>query len=441
MEKDKTINAEILDSIGEGLFTVDKNFKINFFNRAAEKITGHSKEEVLGKFCKHVFQSELCFSKCPIGIVLESHKNIYDFESKINHKNGSRTPIKLNAAVLRNSDDEPVGGVISFRDVSDLEAIKNELSGNSNFYGIIAHSKPMQEIFNLINEISDSDAPVLIQGESGTGKEMIADAIKLTSLRKDKPFVKINISVLPDNLLASELFGHARGSFTDAVKDRIGRFEIADTGTIFLDEIGEMPLSTQVKLLRVLQEGTFERIGESNTRNTDVRVIAATNTVLSHSLRDGKMREDLFYRLNVIPINVPPLRNRKEDIPYLVHFFINKYSRLYKKNITDISEDALDQLMNYNFPGNVRELENIIEYSLVRTKENIITASKLPVQLMNVNAVVTNTSQKIFRQNESTELVRLLEQHRWNKTKVAEEMGIGRTTLWRKIKSLDLDSK
>jgi PAS domain S-box-containing protein len=276
MSDQKSIRDDILDSIGEGLLTVDKNFKVNFFNRAAEQITGYKRDEVLGKFCKYVFKCEMCETKCPIGIILETGNSLYDFRSRIEIKDGSRKPVKLNAAILKNGNKDPVGGVISFRDLSELEALKKDLSSTSSFYGIIGHGKAMQEIFKLIQEISDSDTAVLIQGESGTGKEMIANAIQATSRRKTEAFVKVNCSVFPENLLASELFGHIKGSFTDAVKDKPGRFEIANQGTIFLDEIAEMPLQTQVQLLRVLQEGTFERVGESITRKTDVRVIAAT---------------------------------------------------------------------------------------------------------------------------------------------------------------------
>ena len=316
MPEQKRTRDEILDSIGEGLLTVDKNFKINFFNRAAEQITGFNREEVLDQFCKYVFKCELCESKCPIGLILESGNNIYDFRSSIEIKDGSRKPIKLNAAILKNENEEPIGGVISFRDLSELEVLRMNPEAINSFYGLIGHGKAMHEIFELIREISDSDAAVLIQGESGTGKEMLANAIQTTSKRKNKPFVKVNCAVFPQTLLASELFGHIKGAFTDAVKDRPGRFEIANEGTIFLDEIAEMPLQTQVQLLRVLQEGTFERVGESIPRKTDIRIIAATNVDIESALKNSKLREDLYYRLNVIPIHVPALRDRREDIPY-----------------------------------------------------------------------------------------------------------------------------
>ena len=436
MSDQKTIRDDILDSIGEGLLTVDKNFKVNFFNRAAEQITGYDRNEVLGQFCKYVFKCEMCDTKCPIGIILETGNSIYDFRSSIEIKDGSRKPIKLNAAILKNGNKEPVGGVISFRDLSELEAIRKDFSSISYFYGIIGHSKAMQEIFKLIQEISDSDTAVLIQGESGTGKEMIANAIQATSRRKSAAFVKVNCSVFPENLLASELFGHIRGAFTDAVKDRPGRFEIANEGTIFLDEIGEMPLQTQVQLLRVLQEGTFERVGESITRKTDVRIIAATNLNVNEAIKKRKLREDLFYRLNVIPIIIPPLRERVEDVPYLVNQFISDYSRLYKKEIKDISDEALQLLLNYSWPGNVRELENVIEYAVVRSNTNTVEINNLPLNISKVTGIKKKRLQEFKKENPS-ELIQPLEKHKWNKTRVAEELGIGRTTLWRMLKKLE----
>jgi PAS domain S-box-containing protein len=437
MAEKKNIRDEILDSIGEGLLTVDKNFKINFFNRAAEQITGFKREEVLNQFCKYVFKCELCESKCPIGLILESGNPLYDFRSNIEIKDGTRKPIKLNAAILKNDSDQPVGGVISFRDLSEIEAIKKDISSAGNYFGIIGHGKTMQDVFRLIQEISESDATVLIQGESGTGKELVANAIQATSRRKSKPFVKVNCAVFPGTLLASELFGHIKGAFTDAAKDRIGRFELANEGTIFLDEIAEMPLQTQVQLLRVLQEGTFERVGESITRKTNIRVIAATNVNIANALKSGKLREDLYYRLNVIPVHIPPLRERIEDIPYLVNHFINEYARLYKKDLMEISDSALQVLVNNSWPGNVRELENVIEYAVVRTKAGeIIKKENLPFGLISVDSTSAEKKSE-FKPDNPAEVLRLLEKHKWNKTRVAEELGIGRTTLWRVLRKIE----
>lgn len=435
------LKDNILDSIAEGVFTVDKNFRINFFNKAAEKITGHSCDEVIGKFCKHVFRTEVCFTDCPIGTVLQNKKNIFDFESKIKTFSGIDIPIKLNAAVLYNESDEPTGGIVSFRDISVFEAIGMDLQKQTQFHGMIGHSKQMKEIFELIEEIAETDAPVFIQGESGTGKELVANAIQKLSERKNNPFVKINCSVFPSNLLASELFGHVKGAFTDAVKDRAGRFEVAEKGTIFLDEVAEMPLQMQIQLLRVLQEGTFERVGESLTRKADVRIIAATNINIKEALKRGQFREDLFYRLNVIPIEIPPLRKRTEDIVPLIIHFLNKFSLIYKKPISEIEEKAIELLLNYSWPGNIRELENIIEYAFVRTtKKNIIEVSKLPLSITE-NTIQNSTniiSEFSPASKERMDLLVALEKNLWNKSKTADELKLGRTTLWRKMKKFGL---
>ncbi|KAF0151774.1 MAG: transcriptional regulator [Ignavibacteria bacterium] len=436
------LKDHILDSIGEGVFTVDKDFRINFFNKSAERITGKSRDEVMGHFCKNVFRSEVCFTDCPIAIVLKTKKIIYDFENKIQCKAGNMKPIKLNAAVLYNENDEPTGGIVSFRDLSELETIGMNLQNETNFHGLIGHSKQMKDIFQLIEEIAETDAPVFVQGESGTGKELVANAIQKLSTRNKNSYIKINCSVFPQNLLASELFGHVKGAFTDAVKDRIGRFELADQGTIFLDEVAEMPLQMQIQLLRVLQEGTFERVGESVTRTSSVRVIAATNIDIKDALKNGKFREDLFYRLNVIPIEIPPLRKRKEDIVPLARHFLSKFSLYYKKQILEIEEEALNVLLNYSWPGNIRELENVIEYAFVRTtKRDVIEKSKLPPNVVEAasNGTITSNTKQFFSDSSArVELLAALEKFHWNKTHVAKELKIGRTTLWRQMKQFGL---
>jgi len=427
---------EILDSISEGLYTIDKKCKINFFNSAAEKILGYKREEILGKLCKNVFGSKHCLHQCPIVHILKNEQNVYDFNTKYKHKSGKLIDVRLNAVLMHNDSGELIGGVVSFRELNELEVIKNTLKKSSDFYGIIGHNKTMREIFQLVRDISDTDATVFLYGESGTGKEMLANAIQTISKRKNAPFVKMNCSVFPPQLLASELFGHVKGAFTDAVQDRKGRFEMANGGTIFLDEVAEMTLQMQLQLLRVLQEGTFERIGESVTRYIDVRVIAATNKNLKKAITEGKFREDLYYRLNVIPIEIPPLRERKDDLPHLIKYFIKKFEYIYKKNLHEIEDNAMDMLLSYNWPGNVRELENAIEYAFVRSKNtSIIKTQKLP-------PVIRDSFKVLNTQNNNTntsELLTLLKKHHWNKRKVAEELGISRTTLWRKLKAVDIE--
>lgn len=440
MEEQKT--DTILNSLAEGVITVDKEFKITFINEAASLMTGFQKDEVVGKICKNVFKSEYCSENCPIARILKFGKSIFDYDSQIECKNSTPIPIRLNAALLKDEKDNPAGGVITFRDLSILKKIEGMLKQESNFHGMISNSKSMKEIFTLIEQISDSDAPVLITGETGTGKELIANAIQTLSKRSKNKYVKVNCSVIPDNLLASELFGHAKGAFTDAQKERVGRFELADGGTIFLDEIGEMPLSMQPQILRVVQDGTFERLGESITKSVDVRIITATNTILEKAIAEGKFREDLFYRLNVIHINLPPLRKRLDDITLLANHFLKKFSIIYKKNIPFIEDECIEHLTRWHWPGNIRELENAIEYAVIRNKpEKSLCICAFPAKIReNIfcsqkNNVISD-AQVPF---ENTSLLELLNQHKWNKTKVAQILGVDRTTLWRKLKAMGIN--
>ena len=441
-EKNENITKDILDSISEGVFTVDRNFRITFFNKAAENLTGFKRNEVVGKFCKYVCNSSRCLEQCPIAGVLQTGEPITALDCSMMHKSGHVFSVKLNCAVLYNQSDDPDGGVISFRDISEYEEIKLKLKQSSTFCGIVAHNKALHEVFELIEEIADSDASVLIQGESGTGKEMIANAVQAMSSRKNKAFIKVNCSIFSPQLLASELFGHVKGAFTGSINDRKGRFEIADGGTIFLDEVAETPLEMQLQLLRVLQEGTFERVGESITRRVDVRVIAATNKKLKRALENGSFREDLYYRLNVIPIEIPPLRSRLDDIPYLIPHFISKFSMVYKKEVKGVDDEALDVLMRYNWPGNVRELENSLEYAFARTKVGeMLIAGKLPPKIRQSATIGGPGPQKRLPGQEDIEILQLLNKHQWNKSKVAKELSIGRTTLWRKMKLMGLENE
>lgn len=434
------IRDNILDSITEAVFMVDKEFRIQFFNRSAELITGFKRQEVLGKFCKNVLNSEFCQNECPVTDALKSSRAVCCFDSNICCKNGQRKKIRLNASLVYEDESDPVGGVITFREVEGFSGSGSRSGRGQDFYGIIGFSKKMTDIFDLILEISRSDASVLVYGETGTGKELIANAIQATSLRKDKPFVKVNCSVLPPNLLASELFGHVKGAFTDAVKDRLGRFELAHQGTIFLDEVAEMPARMQLQLLRVIQEGTFERVGESLTRQADVRIISATNLDLKKAIEEGQFREDLFYRLNVVPIKVPPLRERKEDIMFLIKHFLGKFTLAYKKEITEISDEALDDCLKYDWPGNVRELENAVEFAFIRTHSGYpLNSCKLPPQVREKNINCMASDKMNLTQMSHAELIALLEKHHWNRTKAAQALGVNRTTIWRHLKELGVE--
>jgi len=430
-------SVKILDSLAEGIYVIDKEFKIRFVNKAAYQITNKKPTDVIGQICRSLCKSDRCEIGCPVTEVLQTGKNVIDMESTLQDNNGNLIPVLLNASILNDVDGDTLGGIISFK--KNRKSIFSGYNSKENmYYGIIGKSKKMVALFNVISEISYSFATVLITGETGVGKELIANAVKETSSRNKAPFVKVNCAALPPTLLASELFGHVKGAFTDAKNDRIGRFEFADGGTIFLDEIAEIPIAMQAQLLRVIQDGTFERLGDSKTRKTDIRIIAATNKNLLDEISKNMFREDLFYRLNVVPLFVPSLRERKEDIIYLTKYFIEKFNEKYGKNIEYADNDTMDILMNYDWPGNIRELENCIEYSIIRSKRaDYICSCSLPSSLRKKDHCNQNLSLKEIELNEKTEtILALLRQNNWNKSKVAEILGINRSTIHRKLKKI-----
>ena len=429
-------SIRILDSMPEGVYVVDKEFKIVFVNKSASYITGTKPSEVIGRVCRTFCKSERCQIGCPITEVIRTGKNIIDLESSLQDSEGNIIPIKLNASILSSDANEPIGGIISFRKNSIVN-FDQYLKSQDHFYGIVGRSKGMRELYKAIQEISRSDANVLISGETGVGKEMVANAIKETSQRREKIFVKVNCAALPDTLLGSELFGHVKGAFTDAVKDRVGRFEYANGGTIFLDEITEIPINMQTRLLRVIQEGTFERLGESVERKVNVRIIAATNKTIPEEIKANRFREDLFYRLNVIPLQIPPLRERKEDIVFLVNYFLRKYADKYRKKIETTDTETMEVLFNHDWPGNVRELENVIEYAFVRSKrEDYLCICCLPPSIRDSKKCDKVLNIKEIEEDEKTEtLLVLLRQNNWNKTKVAKILGIDRSTVHRMLKA------
>ncbi|NOY78123.1 MAG: PAS domain-containing protein [Calditrichaeota bacterium] len=431
--------SAIINSIADGVFTVDRSWRITSFNRAAEEITGFKASEVKGKFCKDVFRTNRCVEGCPLALTLEKDRQIFRYELEIHDQKNQEKSISVNTSVLKDLEGRPIGGIVSFHDISTLKQLVNHVKGATLFEGIVGHSKKMQEIFKLIEDIADSPSTVLITGESGTGKEMIANAIQRRSNRRNKPFIKVNCSVFSEGVLESELFGHVKGAFTDAKFDKPGRFELANGGTIFLDEIGDTTQRIQLKLLRVLQEQEFERVGGVKTIKVDVRVIAATNKNLEKAIADGEFRQDLFYRLNVIPIRIPPLRERKEDIPHLIERFLEKYRLLTGKEIRDISTTAMDILMLYEYPGNVRELENAIEYAFNMAKGTIIEESHLPFSIRNCGTHSTiRNRENIF--SEKDNLLKVLEDVHWNRQRAAELLGISRVTLWRYLKKYGLEN-
>jgi PAS domain S-box-containing protein len=368
----------ILDSITEGVFTVDPDFRITSFNAEAEAITGFSREQALGHKCYEVLRASICQKGCAIGKSLETGEPQRNVRVTILNPEMKAIPICVSSAVLRDGEGRMIGGVEVFRDISEVEALRSELSGRQVFADMIGASPAMQEIFRLIPDVAPTDASVMIDGASGTGKELVARAIHDQSSRSERPFVCVNCGALPDALLESELFGHVRGAFTDARGSRPGRFQQADGGTLFLDEVGDLSPAFQVKLLRALQEGEVQPLGGTETLHVDVRVIAATNRDLRQLLEEGSFREDLYYRLCVIPIHIPPLRERREDIIPLLDHFMSRLVARTGKEIREISPAALTALYDYDYPGNVRELMNVLERAFVLCHEEQIDLVHLP---------------------------------------------------------------
>jgi PAS domain S-box-containing protein len=440
-EPEKFFNI-IFNSIADGVFTTDGEERVTFFNKAAEEITGFSSEEAIGRFCFEIFRADICQSHCALKEVLETEKEIINLAVTILSKDGKRIPISISAAVLRDEKGEAIGGVETFRDLSAIEELRKELSQKYTFGDIVSKNHLIHDIFNFLPNISGSDSTVLIQGASGTGKELFAKAIHNLSLRKNKPFIKVNCGALPDTLLESELFGYEKGAFTDAKKDKPGRFSLANGGTIFLDEVGDMSPSLQVKLLRVLQEKEYEPLGSTSPRKTDVRIIAATNKDLSKLVNEGKFRDDLYYRLNVVKIDLPPLSQRREDIPLLIDAFIRKFNVKMGKKISGVSDKVLRLLLRYDYPGNVRELENIIEHAFVLCDKDRIDLDCLPKEItgdqMKIASSLPMEEGSPFEQAEAEVIEKALKKYGGGRIKTANELGIGRTTLWRKIRKYGL---
>ncbi len=440
-EGDKFFHV-ILNSIADGVFTTDNDGKITFMNKAAEEITGFSSKEAIGRYCFDIFRADICQTRCALKETLKTKKEIINLPATILKKGGQEIPISISTAVLKNEKGQIIGGVETFRDLSTIEELRKELSQKYTLGDIISKNHQIHDIFNILPNIAESDSTVLLQGASGTGKELFAKAIHHLSRRKEKPFIKVNCGALPDTLLESELFGYVKGAFTDAKKDKLGRFALAHGGTIFLDEVGDMSPSLQVKLLRVLQEKEYEPLGSTSSRKTDVRIIAATNQDLSKLVNEGKFREDLFYRLNVVKIELPPLSKRREDIPLLIDAFVKKFNAKTGKQITGLSDEALRLLLKHDYPGNIRELENIIEHAFVLCKGNQIDVDCLPKELT-ANLEKTDISDSIqeespFQKAEAEIIEKTLKKHDGNRSQTAQELGIDRTTLWRKMRKYGL---
>jgi PAS domain S-box-containing protein len=450
-EVNEAINAErkkmedLVDSMADGVFSVDQELRIRRFSRNMEQMLGIRLEDAIGKPCRETLRGSLCDTDCPLVWSREHGNPVTGCRERLLTRDGRSIPVSITTGFLRNEPDFERGlfGVVT--DLSEVEKLTNELQGRGSFDEIVGSSASMRALFQQIEAVSPTDATVLILGESGTGKELVARAIHRRSGRSSGPFISVNCAALVDELLESELFGHVRGAFTGAIRDRQGRFEQAAGGTLFLDEVGDTSAALQAKLLRAIQEKIIEPVGSESSRKVDVRIIAATNKDLLKEVGEGAFREDLYYRLNVIPFHVPPLRERRDDIPVLVEHFIQKYKDIHfrdrKREFEGISERALALMMEYSWPGNVRELEHAIEYAMISSDSGRIERAFLPLPLRRMvpryspDQTAKSGNADGGDVDEGHSIRDALARHRWNIGRTAAALGISRTTLWRKMKS------
>jgi sigma-54 dependent transcriptional regulator, acetoin dehydrogenase operon transcriptional activator AcoR len=433
MESFKRQYRTILDSIADGVFTVDLEWRVTSFNKAAETITGFSRDDAIGRPCCDVMRAEVCKTDCTLNHTIRTGKPVRNMPVHIARADQKVIPISVSTDLLRDDVGEVIGGVESFRDLTVVSRLRRELLKQHSFQDIVSKNGKMMRIFAILPQIAQSNSTVLIEGASGTGKELIARAIHNNSPLKNGPFVAVNCGALPDTLCESELFGYVAGAFTDAKKDKPGRFALAQDGTILLDEIGDVSLAVQVRLLRVLEERAYEPLGSTKTIATNARVIAATHQNLAELIREGRFREDLYYRINVIKIHLPELSERKEDIPLLADHFIERFNQLNGKKIEGISRDAMAALMLYEWPGNIRELENAIEHGFVLSQGDMILLHHLPEHIIPTALSATVPTGFTLQEIEKRAIEQALRRNQWKKVATARELGIDKNTLRRKI--------
>jgi len=430
----------ILDSIADGVFTVDKNWYITTYNKAAEEITGIPRAKAIGQVCKDVLRANVCETDCALRYTMDTSHPIINKPVHIVDSKGRRKAITISTALLKDDKGKVIGGVETFRDMTVVEELRKQIQEKYTCEDIISRNHRIQELFNILPQVSESDCTVLIEGQTGTGKELLARAIHNLSPRRERSFIGVNCSALPDTLLESELFGYKAGAFTDAKKDKPGRFALAEGGTLFLDEIGEISTNVQVKLLRVLQEKTYEPVGAISSERASVRIIAASNKKINELVDQGEFRSDLYYRINVVKLSLPPLKERSEDIPLLIEHFIHRFNGVYSKNICCLSDEAMAVMLSYDFPGNIRELENCIEHCFVLCRGDVIETRHLPPSVKkSVTGEKSDLSTfRTLRQMEALLIERALRRNDGNRTAAAKELGINASTLFRKLKNLDI---
>jgi len=435
----------ILDNLDIGVLTVDRGGHITFFNNRAETITGFNRGNVLGKSCSMIFGKTSAHDMLLFEETIADGQARSTGEGEIKTRDGQAIPIRANYMALKNEDGRIVGGLATISDLSLKYQFNSEIRGRYTFYDMVGKDPAMQKIFEIVPVVAASDATILIEGPTGTGKDVLAKVIHNASKRSKKALVKVNCAALPDNLLESEMFGYVKGAFTGAEKDKPGRFQEADRGSIFLDEIGDLPLSLQAKLLRVLEDREFYPLGSRKTTTVDVRIISATNQNLEQLVREKRFREDLFYRLNVMRLDLPSLKDRRGDIPLLISHILKRLCATRNTAVEKISNDALEVLLNYDYPGNVRELENILEHALIVCQGNIIERNHLPLSLQGgppsrLPAPEKPAFEKEIEYSEKTLILDALQKYNWNKGKTASALDMNRSTLWRKMKKYNISN-
>jgi PAS domain S-box-containing protein len=430
----------ILDSIADGVFTVDMNWKITSFNKAAENITGISKKEAIGKRCSKVFRADVCENGCILRHTIKTKKPVVNMPVHIIRADKKSIPISVNTTLLRDDDGRVIGGVETFRDLSDVSKLRRVILKQLSFDDIISKNSKMVRLFSMLPQIADSHSTVLLEGASGTGKEVFARAIHTNSKNRNGPFVAINCGALPETLCESELFGYKAGAFTDAKKDKPGRFAIAQNGTIFLDEISDVSKTVQIRLLRVLEEKVYEPLGSTKTIKTNARVIVATHQNLEKLVEKKKFRKDLFFRINVMKLSLPKLSERKEDIPLLANHFIEQFNHLTGKKIVAMTQEAMAVLMLYDWPGNVRELENAIEHAFILCRGELIRLQHLPESVVPVNDTMLVPTGLTMKEVEGHAVLQALERNQWKRMATARELGIDKIRCVEKLSTTILSS-
>ncbi|HOE17220.1 MAG TPA: sigma 54-interacting transcriptional regulator [Syntrophorhabdaceae bacterium] len=433
--------VKLLDGIAVGIFTVNLNWEITFFNREAEKITGFTKKDAVGSKCYEIFRTELCHKGCHLKRAIRSKTKIVKVRNIILTKGNRETPVDITVSILRNDKGRIIGGIESFLDDSVRVSLEKEVYKSYVFDDVIGRDEKILGLFDIFSCMARTETQILIVGETGTGKGIFARAIHNMSPRSKKPFVKVNCAALPANLIESELFGYKKGAFTDAKNDKPGRFQSAEGGTILLDEIGDIPIDLQAKLLEVLDEKMFYPLGSAKPVKVDVRIIATTNKDLQHMMKNGLFRGDLYYRLNAVEIKIPPLRERVVDIPLLADHFLRQYSNGLDKNIQRVNPEAMKILLGYYYPGNVRELKHIIEHAVIVCNGDEVGTDDLPLSLRKQISHTMAGGVKQADDLERSEILDALRSHGWNRGKAAKALKINRTTLWRRMRKFGLQHK